>query len=116
MRPNNGPASRARKKTMLKRVKGFKGSRSKLFRRASEAFMRAGRKAYRGRRLKKRNFRSLWIARINAAVRDYGLSYSRFMHGLKIANIGLDRKVLSEMAVNNKAEFAKLVEMVRKAA
>lgn len=116
MRPNYGPASRARKKTMLKRVKGFRGSRSKLIRRASEAFMRAGRKAYVGRRLKKRSFRRLWIVRINAAVRDYGLSYSRFMHGLKKANIELDRKVLSELAVNNKAEFAKLVDLVKKAA
>ncbi len=116
MKPNYGPAKRARKKTILDRAKGFRGSRSRLFRRASEAVMRAGRWSYRGRRIKKRDFRRLWIVRINAAVRDYDMSYSRFISGLRKANVFLDRKILSELAVNNKAEFARLVELAKKAA
>lgn len=116
MRISSGPSTRARKDKIFQRVKGFRGSRKNLFRRASEAAMRAGRHAYIGRKLKKRDFRRLWITRINAAVRQYDMSYSCFMHGLKLANIELDRKILSELAVNNKEEFAKIVELVRAAA
>lgn len=116
MRIKGGTTSNKRKKTTLKRAKGFRGSRSTLIRRASEATMRAGRNAYIGRKQKKREFRRLWIARINAAVRELGMSYSVFMHALKVANIDLDRKILAELAVNDKEEFAKIVELAKKAA
>lgn len=116
MRVKGGPSSRARKKTILKRAKGFRGTRNNLFKRASEAVMRAGRHAYRDRKRRKRDFRGLWITRINAAVREHGMSYSRFINALKIAEIDLDRKILAEMAVNNKEEFAKIVEIARNAA
>lgn len=116
MRVKGGPSSKARKKKVLDQAKGFRGTRNNLIRRASEATMRAGRHAYIGRKRKKRDFRALWITRINAAVREHGLSYSRFIHALKEANIELDRKILAELAVNNKEEFAKLVEVAKSAA
>ena len=101
------------KKAILKQAKGFRGTRSKLVRVANESVMRSLRHAYIGRKLKKRDMRQLWIARINAGCRQNGLSYSKFMGGLKAKNIDLNRKVLAEMAVNDKAGFAKLVEEVK---
>ncbi len=101
------------KKAILKQAKGFWGSRSKLFRVANESVMRSLRHAYIGRRLKKRDMRRLWITRINAGCRINGISYSKFMSGLKNKNIDLNRKVLADMAVNDKQAFAKLVEDVK---
>lgn len=101
------------KKAILKQAKGFWGSRSKLFRVANESVMRSLRHAYIGRRLKKRDMRRLWITRINAGCRINGISYSKFMSGLKSKNIDLNRKVLADMAVNDKQAFAKLVEDVK---
>lgn len=101
------------KKAILKQTKGFRGTRSKLVRVANESLMRSLRHAYIGRKLKKRDMRQLWIARINAGCRQNGLSYSKFMGGLKAKNIDLNRKVLADMAVNDKAGFAKLVEEVK---
>jgi large subunit ribosomal protein L20 len=116
MRVKGGPSSRARKKTVLQRASGFRGTRNNLFRRANEAVMRAGRHAYRDRKRRKRDFRALWITRINAAVREHGMSYSRFMHALKTAEIELDRKILAELAVNDKEEFSKIVELAKSVA
>ncbi len=101
------------KKAVLKQAKGFWGSRSKLFRVANESVMRSLRHAYIGRKLKKRDMRRLWITRINAGCRINGISYSKFMSGLKNKNIDLNRKVLADMAVNDKQAFAKLVEEVK---
>lgn len=101
------------KKAILKQAKGFWGSRSKLFRVANESVMRSLRHAYIGRKLKKRDMRRLWITRINAGCRINGISYSKFMSGLKNKNIDLNRKVLADMAVNDKQAFAKLVEDVK---
>ncbi|KAI4453909.1 39s ribosomal protein l20 [Holotrichia oblita] len=97
------------KKAILKSAKGYRGAKSTLVRVANQQVMKSGMYAYIGRRLKKRDMRSLWIARINAACRISDISYSQFMHGLKLANISLNRKILAEMAVNNKDEFAGLV-------
>jgi len=102
------------KKAILKQAKGFWGTKSKLVRVANQAVMKSGQYAYVGRRLKKRDMRSLWITRINAACRLNGLSYSKFINGLKVKNIDLNRKILADMAVNDKVAFAKLVEQVRK--
>ena len=101
------------KKAILKQAKGYTGSRSKLVRVANQAVMKSGQYAYAGRRLKKRDMRSLWIARINAACRINGISYSKFINGLKVKNIDLNRKVLADMAVNDKNGFAQLVEKVK---
>ena len=101
------------KKAILKQAKGFWGAKSKLFRVANQAVMKSQKYAYIGRRLRKRDMRSLWIARINAACRINGLSYSKFINGLKVKNIDLNRKVLADMAVNDKVAFAKLVEQVK---
>ena len=101
------------KRAILKATKGYRGSRSKLVRVANLAMMKSLNYAYIGRRLRKRDMRSLWIARINAACRINNISYSKFIGGLKKANIDLNRKVLAEMAVNDKAAFASLVEKVR---
>ncbi len=101
------------KRAILKQAKGFWGTRSKLFRVANQAVMKSGKYAYIGRRLKKRDMRSLWIARINAACRINGMSYSKFINGLKVKNISLNRKILADMAVNDKNAFAKLVEQVK---
>jgi large subunit ribosomal protein L20 len=98
---------------VLARAKGFRGRRNNVFRIANEAVMRAGQYAYRDRRNKKRDFRSLWIARINAAVREHGLSYSVFMNGLKKAEIVVDRKVLADIAVMDKPAFSKFVEKAK---
>ena len=100
---------------VLKLAKGYRGARSKQYRTAKQAVMRALTNAYRGRKERKRQFRQLWIARINAAARMNGLSYSKFMYGLKQANITLNRKVLADMAVNDAEGFAALVEQVKAA-
>lgn len=102
-----------RKKAILKQAKGFWGTRSKLVRVAKQSVMRSGRYAYIGRKLRKRDMRALWIARINAACRINGMSYSKFINGLKVKNISLNRKVLADMAVNDKSAFANLVEQVK---
>jgi len=114
-RVTSGKTTRARHKKTLKMAKGFVGGRSVLYKTAKNAVMKALSNAYIGRRQKKRNFRSLWIARINAAVRSEGMTYSVFMNGLKKANIELNRKVLSEMAINDKAAFLELVKIAKKA-
>ena len=105
-RARNPVQSRARRKKILKQAKGYYGARSRSFRVARQAVIKAGQYAYRDRRQRKRQFRALWIARIGAAARENGLSYSRFVHGLGQAGIGLDRKILAELAVEDKAAFA----------
>ena len=108
-------ASRQRRKKILNAAKGYRGGRGRLLRSASETVDRALKFAYRDRRARKRSFRSLWIMRINAAVRQHGLSYSHFMNGLKKADVELDRKVLAGIAVNDAEAFARLVEIARQA-
>lgn len=103
-------ASRTRRKRILKAAKGYYGARSRTFKVAKQAVIRAGQYAYRDRRQRKRQFRQLWIIRINAAAREHGLSYSRFIAGLKNAGIEVDRKVLADIAVHEKQVFANLVE------
>ena len=98
---------------VLKLAKGYRGARSKQYRVAKQSVMRALTSSYAGRKERKRQFRQLWIARINAAARLNGLSYSQFMHGLKLANVDLNRKVLADMAVTDVAGFAKLVEVAK---
>ncbi|HIC94092.1 MAG TPA: 50S ribosomal protein L20 [Anaerolineae bacterium] len=112
-RVKGGPRTRRRHKKVLKLTKGQKGTKHALFRRAHEAMMKSLYYAYRDRRNRKRDMRRLWIARINAAARQCGLSYSRFMHGLKRAGVELDRKVLADMAVKDAAAFARLAEIAR---
>ena len=112
-RVKRGVTARARHKKVFKQTKGFRGRRKNVYRVAKQALMKAGQYAYRDRRQKKRQFRSLWIARINAAVREHGLSYSVFMSGLKRANIEIDRKVLADLAVNDKAAFAQIASQVK---
>ncbi len=106
-------ATHRRKKRVLRKAKGFWGDRSKQFQQARRALMHALVYAYRSRRLKKRDFRKLWIARINAACRQNGITYSQFINGLKNAKITLDRKVLAELAVRDSKAFEKLVRMAR---
>ncbi|HWP87528.1 MAG TPA: 50S ribosomal protein L20 [Burkholderiales bacterium] len=112
-RVKRGVTARAAHKKVIARAKGFRGRRNNVFRVANEAVMRAGQYAYRDRRNKKRDFRSLWITRINAAVREHGLSYSVFMNGLKKAAITVDRKVLADIAVMDKPAFTKFVEKAK---
>ena len=107
-------ATKRRKKRLLKKTKGFWGDRSKQYQQAKRALMHALVYAYRDRKVKKREFRSLWIARINAACREAGISYSRFMAGLKKAKVTLDRKILADLAVKDNQAFKKLVELVKK--
>lgn len=107
-------ALKKRRKT-LKLAKGYRGTKSELYRVAREQVMKSGQYAYVGRRLKKRDFRKLWIARINAAARQNDITYSRLMDGLKKANIDINRKMLSEMAINDAAAFTALVETAKKA-
>jgi large subunit ribosomal protein L20 len=114
-RVTNGPASRKRRKKVLKLAKGYFGSKSKLYRYANEAVDHALQYAFRDRRKKKGDWRSLWIVRINAACRAGGMSYNRFMEGLKAANIALDRKVLADMAARDEAAFAVLIQNARDA-
>jgi large subunit ribosomal protein L20 len=106
--------SRKKHKKILKLAKGYYGGKSKLFRTANESVIRALRNAYVGRRLKKRDYRKLWIARINAGARANGLSYSRFMNGIKLAGIDINRKMLSEIAINDAKAFSELVEIAKK--
>ncbi len=114
-RATNSPASRERRKRTLEKAKGFRGRRSKLFRYAKNAVMKAEYWSYRDRKTRKRTFRYLWIARINAAARANGLTYSRFMEGLTAAGITLDRKVLADMAVTDEPAFKAILESVNKA-
>jgi large subunit ribosomal protein L20 len=112
-RAKGGFKTRRRRKAVLERAKGYYGAKSRLFRIATEAVDKAMGYAYRDRRMKKREFRSLWIVRINAAVRAFGLTYSQFITGLKKAGIGLNRKALADMAYNDPVAFGHLVEKVK---
>ena len=105
--------TRKRRNKVLKLAKGYWGSKSKHFKMANEAVMKSLTYAYTGRRLKKRDFRQLWIARISAGCKANGMNYSTFMHGLKLANVQINRKMLAEMAVNDKAAFTQLVELAK---
>lgn len=113
MRVTNAPASRKRRKRMLKLAKGFRLKRSKLYRYASDAVDHGLKYAYRDRRTKKRNFRGLWQIRINAAARAAGITYSRLMEGLKAAKVALDRKILAELAATDGATFGELVRVAK---
>ena len=115
MRTLKGAARKQANKRLLKRASGYVGGRRRLLRTAKETLVRAGVFAYRDRRMKKREFRRLWIVRISAACAQQGLRYSQFIHGLSLANIGLDRKQLSEMAINNPADFQMVVDQVKAA-
>lgn len=114
-RVKRGVTAHRRHKKILKQAKGYYGARSRVFRVAKQAVIKAGQYAYRDRRQKKRQFRALWITRINAASRANGLSYSRFIAGLKKADIGLDRRVLADLAVHDKDTFASIVEQAKAA-
>ena len=105
--------TRKRRNKVLKLAKGYWGSKSKHFKMAKQAVMKSGNYAYIGRRLKKRDFRRLWITRISAAAKINGLNYSSFVHGLKLANLQIDRKILAELAVNDAAAFAQLAELAK---
>ncbi|GEN22155.1 50S ribosomal protein L20 [Halomonas cupida] len=114
-RVKRGVVARRRHKKILKQAKGYYGARSRVFRVAKQAVIKAGQYAYRDRRQRKRQFRALWIQRINAGARLHGLSYSRFVGGLKKAGIEIDRKVLADLAVHEKAAFAAIVEKAKAA-
>ncbi len=113
-RVKGGPVTRRRHKKILKLARGYRGAKSKLFRVANQQVMKSLYYAYVHRRLRKRDFRKLWIARINAAARLNGLSYSKFINGLKQAGVVMNRKMLAELAVNDKAAFTKLVDLAKK--
>ncbi len=115
MRVKGGTVTNRRHKKILRMTKGQWGTRSKLFRRANEAMMKSYWYAYRDRRVRRRDMRRLWIARINAGARANGLNYSRFIHGLKLANVNLDRKVLADLAVRDEAAFATVVDIAKQA-
>ena len=112
-RVKRGVASRARRKKVLKKAKGYYGARSRLFKTANQAVTKAGQYAYRDRRQRKRQFRALWIARINAAARLHELSYSRFINGLKKASIEIDRKILADLAVHDADAFGVLAAQAK---
>lgn len=112
-RIKGGMNARKRHNRVLKMAKGYRGARSKQYRVAKQSVMRALTSSYAGRKQRKRQFRQLWIARINAAARINGLSYSKFMYGLKLAGVEMNRKVLSDMAINDAEGFAKLAEMAK---
>jgi large subunit ribosomal protein L20 len=114
-RAKRGNKRLERRKKILKLAKGYRGTKSKLYRSAKESVERGLNFAYTGRKLKKRDFRSLWIVRIGAAARLHGLNYSQFMHGLKVARIELDRKVLADLAANEPDQFALLAGQIKKA-
>ncbi len=114
-RAKRGVQSKARHRKILKQAKGYRGARSKSFKTSKQAVDKAGQYAYRDRRQRKRQFRALWITRINAGARENGLSYSRMMDGLKRAQIDLDRKVLADLAVHDKSAFAALTEKAKAA-
>ena len=111
MRVKRGSKARRRRKKVLKLAKGFRGGRSKLYRTAADSVDKALMYSYRDRKVRKRDFRHLWIARINAAARINNLSYSKFMHGLKLADVELDRKVLADLAVSDPAGFARIAQL-----
>jgi len=112
-RVKRGVTTHRRHKKILKLAKGYRGSKSKLYRVANQQVMKSGNYAYIHRRQKKRDFRRLWIARINAAARDNGLSYSRMMHGLKVAGVDINRKVLAELAISDPGGFTQLAELAK---
>ena len=112
-RVKRGVTARAKHKKVIAQAKGYRGRRKNVYRVAKQAVIKAGQYAYRDRRQRKRQFRALWITRINAAAREHGLSYSRFMEGLHKADIQVDRKVLADLAVHDKPAFAQLAEQVR---
>ena len=114
-RATNAPASRERRKRVIQKAKGYRGRRSKLFRYAKDATMKGQYWSYRDRKVRKRDFRHLWVARINAAVRGLDMTYSRFIEALTKAKIEIDRKILAELAVNEPAAFAAIVQSVKKA-
>lgn len=114
-RVKRGVVAHAKHKKVLKKAKGYYGARSRVYRVAKQAVIKAGQYAYRDRRQKKRQFRSLWIIRINAAARECGLSYSRLINGLSKAEIEVDRKILAELAVDDKASFAALADQAKAA-
>ncbi len=113
-RVKRGVTTHRRHKKILKLAKGYRGSKSKLYRVANQQVMKSGNYAYTHRKLKKREFRQLWIARINAAARDNGTSYSRMVHGLKVAGVDINRKVLAEIAITDPAAFTDLAELSKK--
>jgi large subunit ribosomal protein L20 len=114
-RVKGGVVSRARHKKIIKMAKGYRGRAKNCFRIAIEKVEKGLQYAYRDRRNKKRDFRGLWIQRVNAAVREHGMVYSQFMHGLKLAGVDLNRKMLSEMAIHNAEAFAKVIDLAKKA-
>lgn len=114
MRIKNSVNAKKKRRAVLKQAKGYWGARSKLYRVAKQSVMKSGQYAYVGRKLRKRNFRTLWIARINAGCRNNGMTYNKFIDGLKKMDINLNRKVLAELAVNDEKAFAELVEKVKK--
>jgi large subunit ribosomal protein L20 len=115
MRTTKGAARRKAKKRLFRQAKGYRGGRSKLLRTVKETLLRSGQYAYRDRRVRKREFRRLWITRLNAATRERGLRYSEFICGLKLAGIELDRKTLSEMAIHDPSAFDEVVGKVKEA-
>ncbi len=112
-RVKSGPVAKARRKKILKMAKGFRGARSRTFLKAKEAVTNSLKDAYRGRRIRRRDFRSLWIVRINAAAREQGLTYGRMINGLNKAGVELNRKMLAELAVSEPESFTKLVELAK---
>lgn len=115
MRVKGGTVTRARRKRIMKLAKGYTGSKHRLFKTAKDQVMKSGLYAFRDRKANKRNFRELWIARINAGARQNGISYSKLMHGLKLANIDMNRKMLADLAVNDADAFKALVDEAKKA-
>ena len=115
MRVKRGVHARKKRRATLARAKGYRGDRSKSYRRAKEALLKADSYAYRDRRNRKRDFRRLWVTRINAAARREGMTYSTFMHGMRVAEIDLDRKVLADIAVNDPDTFRRFAERAREA-
>ena len=115
-RVKRGVQAKARHKKILKKAKGYYGARSRVFRVAKQAVIKAGQYAYQGRKQRKRQFRSLWIIRINAAANEHGLSYSKFIAGLKKVNVAIDRKILADIAVKDKPTFAALITKIKNAA
>lgn len=113
-RVKRGVQARAKHKKILKKAKGYYGARSRVYRVAKQSVIKAGQYAYRDRKVRKRQFRSLWIIRINAALEAFELSYSKFIRGLKLANIEIDRKILADLAIHDKKAFAAIVEQVKK--
>jgi len=114
-RIKRGVMANKRRKKVIKKAKGFLGARSKKYKAAKEALMKAGTQSYRDRRNKKRVMRRLWQTRLNAGVREHGLSYSKFIHALKLAKVEIDRKVLSDLAINNPEVFTKIIEKAKTA-